>query len=109
MWRQELGVEWQIARNLGISASHGLVYSTTKLDQEGAVSQWALDTTASDFTSLGFYVYLWKSGDSGGPAHSVRGATAASTAESATEDVDEHVEPEQQHGRADEPARACRG
>jgi hypothetical protein len=56
----ELGVEWQIARNLGISASHGLAYSTTKLDQEGAVSQWALDTTASDFTSLGFYVYLWK-------------------------------------------------
>jgi hypothetical protein len=56
----ELEVEWQIAHNLGISASHGLEYTTTKLDQEGAVSQWSLDTTASDFTSLGFHVYLWK-------------------------------------------------
>ncbi len=59
----EFEVEWMIAEKLGISAAHGIAYSSGKLEDndspvnEGKVNGFS--TIGGNFTEVGFHVYLW--------------------------------------------------
>jgi hypothetical protein len=59
----ELEVEWMLADKLSISAAHGIAYSSIKVeDNDSPVNEakaTGFSTTGSNFTSLGFHVYLW--------------------------------------------------
>lgn len=59
----ELEVEWMLADKVSISAAHGIAYgSTTVEDNDTPVNELKLtgfSTTGSNFTQLGFHVYLW--------------------------------------------------
>lgn len=55
----EFEVEVELADNFTVSAAHGLGFSSSKLDISGAESQSGFSTTGSNFTSVGFHVYLW--------------------------------------------------
>lgn len=51
--------EWMVAKSLSVSAAHGLTWAS--LESDGPVTQkfTSLGTTGSNFTQLGFNVYLW--------------------------------------------------
>ena len=59
----EIEVEWMAAEWLGISAAHGIAYSTTKLEDNASpaneLKTSGFLTTGDNFMSLGFHVYLW--------------------------------------------------
>ena len=56
----EFELEVFLAKNASISASHGVFFDSEKLDVEGAKSDTVFGTYGSNFTSLGFHVYLWQ-------------------------------------------------
>lgn len=55
----ELEVEVFLVDNVSISASHGIMYSSSKLDVTGAESSTNFGTFGNDFTNVGFHVYLF--------------------------------------------------
>jgi hypothetical protein len=57
----ELEVEWMLADRVSLSASQGLSWRTLKSDADTAPEQkfTSFGTTGSNFTELGFHVYLW--------------------------------------------------
>ena len=59
----ELEVEWMLAEKLSISAAHGIAYSNVKVeDNDSPVNELKVNgfnTIGSNFTQLGFHVYLW--------------------------------------------------
>ena len=59
----ELEVEWMIAEKVSISAAHGIAYnSLTVEDNDSPVNEQKItgfNTTGSNFTQLGFHIYLW--------------------------------------------------
>ena len=54
----ELELEWFVARNASISASHGFGFASTKREDE-ANANTIFGTFGSNPTSLGFHVYLF--------------------------------------------------
>jgi hypothetical protein len=62
----EFEVEYFVAKNFSLSASHGVEYASTKLDVPNSKSDTAVGTFGSNFTTLGFHVYLWGPSSSGG-------------------------------------------
>lgn len=55
----ELEVEVFLAKNASISAAHGVGFASTKLDVDDAESDTIFGTFGSNFTTLGFHVYLF--------------------------------------------------
>ena len=58
----EIEVEWMVAEHLGISASHGIAYSSFKEENGSSTIDFKSTgflTTGNNFTSLGFHVYVW--------------------------------------------------
>lgn len=55
----ELEVEYMLADKLSISASHGLAWNSIKDDASPENKLSSFSTTGSNFTQLGFHVYLW--------------------------------------------------
>ena len=59
----ELEVEWMVAERLSVSATHGIAYHSLKVeDNDSPASEFkvsAFETTGSNFTALGFHVYIW--------------------------------------------------
>ncbi len=55
----ELEVEWMIADHLTVSASHGLAYHKLEDDGTPKTTFTSIGTVGSNFTQLGFHVYLW--------------------------------------------------
>ena len=59
----EMEVEWMVADRLSISAATGIVYRSIKLEDNDVPASEAevtgFETTGSNFTTLGFHVYLW--------------------------------------------------
>ena len=59
----EIEVEWMVAERLSISASHGIVYTTFKVEDNASPANElkvsGFQTSGADFTALGFHVYLW--------------------------------------------------
>ena len=55
----ELEVEWMVAENLSISAAHGIAYRKLEDDFTPKTTYTSFGTTGSNFTNLGFHVYLW--------------------------------------------------
>jgi hypothetical protein len=59
----ELEVEWMVTDKVSISAAHGIAYRSIELKDnatpENKVKVTGFDTTGSNFTQLGFHVYLW--------------------------------------------------
>jgi len=55
----ELEVEFFMAKNASISASHGFGFASSKLDVSGSDADTIFGTFGSNFTTLGFHVYLW--------------------------------------------------
>ena len=56
----EFELEVFLAKNASISASHGAGFASTKLDIDGQESDTIFGTFGSNFTTLGFHVYLWQ-------------------------------------------------
>ena len=56
----ELELELFLAKNASISASHGVGFVSTKLDLAGQEADTFFGSFGSDFTTLGFHVYLWQ-------------------------------------------------
>lgn len=52
-------VEWMVADRLSLSASHGIGWHMAKDDATPESKFTALGTQGSNFTQLGFHVYLW--------------------------------------------------
>lgn len=55
----EFELEVFLAKNASLSASHGIGFASTKLDVPGEKSDTIFGTFGSNFTTLGFHVYLW--------------------------------------------------
>lgn len=59
----ELEVEYMLTDNLSLSAAHGIAYSSSKVSDNSATSPTlevkGFETTGSNFTQLGFHIYLW--------------------------------------------------
>lgn len=57
----EFEVEWMVADKVSLSASQGLSWRTLKSEAATAPEQkfTSVGTTGSNFTELGFHVYLW--------------------------------------------------
>ncbi len=57
----ELEVEWMVADRVSISASQGIGWRTLKSESATSPEQkfTSVGTTGSNFTELGFHVYLW--------------------------------------------------
>ncbi len=55
----ELEVEWMVTDNLSVSASQGLAYHKLEDDGSPKTTVTSFGTTGSNFTQLGFHVYLW--------------------------------------------------
>lgn len=55
----DLEVEWMVADKLSISASHGIGYFRLRDNGSPKTSRTYAGTTGSNFTELGFHVYLW--------------------------------------------------
>ena len=59
----ELEVEWMIAEKVSISAAHGIAYNSLTIeDNDSPVNEQKItgfNTTGSNFTQLGFHIYLW--------------------------------------------------
>lgn len=59
----ELEVEFMFVDKVSVSASHGIVYRSTKITNnatpEFEQKFTGFDTEGSNFTQLGFHVYLW--------------------------------------------------
>lgn len=59
----EFEVEWMLADKVSISAAHGIAYSSLTLeDNDSPVNEQkttGFSTIGSNFTQLGFHVYLW--------------------------------------------------
>jgi len=55
----DLEVEWMVADNLSLSASHGVGYFRLRDNGSPKTSRTYVGTTGSNFTELGFHVYLW--------------------------------------------------
>ena len=59
----EIEVEWMVADMLSISASHGIAYHSTKIEDndtpKSELKTSGFQSVGSNFTSLGFHVYLW--------------------------------------------------
>ena len=55
----ELEAEWMVADNVSISAAHGIAYNTMKDDGTPEIKFTSIGTTGSNFTQLGFTIYLW--------------------------------------------------
>ena len=55
----ELEVEWMVADKLSISASHGAGYFRLRDDGNPKTTRTYGGTLGSNFTQLGFHVYLW--------------------------------------------------
>ncbi len=59
----ELEVEYMLTDNLSLSAAHGIAYSSAKTSDNSATSPTlelkGFETTGSNFTQLGFHIYLW--------------------------------------------------
>jgi len=56
----ELELEVFLAKNASVSASHGIGFASTKLDIAGQEADTIFGTFGSNFTTLGFHVYLWE-------------------------------------------------
>lgn len=54
-----LEAEWMVADNLSISAAHGVAWGTIKSDTTPEFKLTSFGTTGSNFTQLGFNIYLW--------------------------------------------------
>lgn len=54
-----LEVEYMLTDNVGISASHGIAWASLEDDATPSDKITSFATTGSNFTQLGFYVYLW--------------------------------------------------
>ena len=53
-------VEWMVANKVSVSAAHGVGWSSLKDDSNPTVQKFtSFGTTGSNFTQLGFHVYLW--------------------------------------------------
>jgi hypothetical protein len=48
-----------VADNVSISAAHGIAYNSMKDDGTPEIKFTSIGTTGSNFTQLGFTVYLW--------------------------------------------------
>jgi hypothetical protein len=55
----ELEVEWMVADKLSISASHGAGYFRLRDNGDPKTTRTFTGTLGSNFTELGFHVYLW--------------------------------------------------
>jgi len=55
----DLEVEWMVADKLSISASHGAGYFRLRDNGDPKTSRTYAGTLGSNFTQLGFHVYLW--------------------------------------------------
>lgn len=55
----ELEVEWMVTDKLSISASHGAGYFRLRDNGNPKTSRTFVGTLGSNFTELGFHVYLW--------------------------------------------------
>ncbi|HEY6194369.1 MAG TPA: outer membrane beta-barrel protein [Candidatus Eisenbacteria bacterium] len=55
----EFEVEWMVADKVSLSASHGLGWNSLKDDATPSTKFTSFGTTGSNFTQLGFHVYLW--------------------------------------------------
>jgi len=55
----DLEVEWMVADKLSISASHGIGYFRLRDNGDPKTSRTYAGTLGSNFTELGFHVYLW--------------------------------------------------
>jgi hypothetical protein len=55
----ELEVEWMVADKLSISASHGAGYFRLRDNGNPKTTRTYAGTLGSNFTELGFHVYLW--------------------------------------------------
>jgi hypothetical protein len=55
----ELELEWFVAENASISASHGFGFRSVKRESDDKANT-IFGTFASNLTTLGFHVYLWK-------------------------------------------------
>ena len=56
----DLEVEWMVANKVSLSAAHGIGWSSLKDDSNPTVQKFtSFGTTGSNFTQLGFHVYLW--------------------------------------------------
>jgi hypothetical protein len=54
-----LEAEWMVADNVSISAAHGLAWASMKDDGTPELKFTSIGTTGSNFTQLGFNIYLW--------------------------------------------------
>ena len=55
----ELEVEWMVADKLSLSASHGVGYFRLRDNGNPKTTRTFAGTLGSNFTELGFHVYLW--------------------------------------------------
>lgn len=55
----DLEVEWMVAEKVSVSAAHGIGWHQMKDDFTPESKYTAFGTSGSDFTQLGFHVYLW--------------------------------------------------
>ena len=55
----DLEVEWMVADKLSISASHGVGFFRLRDNGDPKTSRTYAGTLGSNFTELGFHVYLW--------------------------------------------------
>lgn len=56
----EFELEVFLAKNASLSASHGVGFASTKLDIADQEADTIFGTFGSNFTTLGFHVYLWQ-------------------------------------------------
>jgi len=56
----EFELEVFLAKNASVSASHGVGFVSQKLDISGQEADTIFGTFGSNFTTLGFHVYLWQ-------------------------------------------------
>ena len=54
-----LEAEWFVADNLSLSAAHGIAYSSLHDDATPETKFTSIGTTGTNFTQLGFTIYLW--------------------------------------------------
>ncbi len=55
----EVEVEYWLTEKLSISASEGVLFSSSSDDQTPKTKDSGFQTTGNDFTTLGFHIYLW--------------------------------------------------
>jgi len=54
-----LEAEWYVTENLSLSAAHGLAWASMKDDGNPEIKFTSIGTTGSNFTQLGFNLYIW--------------------------------------------------